>query len=187
MYINGGLSLNDKIFIHPQETIYKISGFGHQHFNCAEPNILRDILALCASMADRFEDAVVWGRAAGAVGAGGANDGFLPMVTAVDAPVSPELVTFDYAMRTFHESFDAYPFGEEIIKEFVLFRMGVPYSKSFLSRCFLVVADRYRFVLRRTGTAFQTRKEEEGMADQEGDFGKKLTNIKSSNIPIFIS
>ena len=117
----------------------EITGYGHQKFNCAEPRALRDILTLCSNMAASFDKSVAWEENGliNNLSCNSRND------SALDVSGLTKLSSLE---RSFQESYDAYPFGEELIQEYVMYGLGVPFSRAFLPKVCLVLADRFRCV-----------------------------------------
>ncbi len=158
-----------------QATTYQVAGYGHLKFNCAEPQVLRRILQLCEVMAANFEAGVSWEENSLYEPSSHApeqqqqqqqQEQSHPITLSLNPapPSSTGHSRLDQMLRLFDDSFDAYPYGEEILEEYVMYSLGVPFSRGFLAKCFPVQADRVRYVLRQSGAqapAAETEEEEE--------------------------
>ncbi len=141
-YVNWNHVLNDCPIVF-QDHLFKVSKFAHERFKHTEPETLRNMLKLCERMAANFKNGVTWDR----------ND-LYQVDTCLRGPPGG-VITLDFLVKTFLESYDAFPFGAELMKEVVMFRLGVPFSRRFLGRFWMVTVDRCRFLLRQVGAAAQ--------------------------------
>ncbi len=129
-----------KLFL--QEMVYEVAEYGHGKFNCAQPKVLRQIFNICTEMANEFQSSIRLDT----------QSGDYPVETCLSGPCGP--VTYDYILKCFGEAFDAYPMGEDLITEYIMYTKGTPYSsKHWLGRFWVINSMRFRFVLKSCGAA----------------------------------
>ncbi len=156
-----------------QSLALEVTGYGHQKFNCAGPEVLQSILALCSRMAASFEQSVAWEENY-LMDVAQNPSSYLPMdQSGEEAAGEAGAVTLATMVQAFEESFDVYPFGEELIQEYIMYNLGVPFSKTFLPRICLVIADRFRSVLGQCGTSCSSDNGDGGEQGFEGDAAAK--------------
>ena len=108
-----------------QELVYEIGGWAADKFNCGSKKELSTIVSLIELMAEKFDKSVNWNEDA---------DGNSISLTHQHVSI----------LSTLNESLDKLPFGEDLVKEFVMFNLDVPFSKHFLPNMLNVWVERLK-------------------------------------------
>ncbi len=121
-----------------QDFVLECSGWAHNKFNCAAKEELLQILALVRQMSLHFDSGVDWNRSS--------HSAIFSPDMSSQGPCSLERL-----LKSLQESLDVFPFGEDLIKEYAMYTLDVPFSKTFLPKVLLVWADRLRYAANSNG------------------------------------
>lgn len=108
-----------------QDLVYEIGGWAADKFNCGSKKELSTIVSLIELMAEKFDKSVNW-----------TEDGESNSMSLTQQHVS--------ILSTLNESLEKLPFGEDLVQEFVMFNLDVPFSKHFLPNMLNVWAERFK-------------------------------------------
>lgn len=119
---------------------YNFADWTHEVLNCSQKETLATITRILEKMTTAFEMHVSWNEVTRV---------YHDISSAITLPFTQEedcwlARQFDRFDRSFHEV----SFGEEILKEFIMFGFDVPPSRTFLPRLVAVLSERFRKIMK---------------------------------------
>ncbi len=128
-----------------RDWVYESAGYAFDKMNCLNKHELGLLMNAVTRMSDIFEKDVSWAEEGMAMAQQKVDAKLWRQMDPASSEVSAEAV--DCLLQKLVESFDAHPFGEDLVRERVMFNLDVPFSKNYFVDTVRVWADRCRKVL----------------------------------------